>query len=67
MIAKLGIKDVSEERVKLLNINGFAQLMTLDTQTIYNALGEATGEKLIDQINNLKMKPINSFTASLYL
>lgn len=61
MIAKLGIKDVSEERVKLLNINGFAQLMTLDSQTIYNALGEATGEKLIDQINNLKMKPINDY------
>lgn len=58
MIAKLGIKDVSEERVKLLNISNFAQLMNLDTDTIYNVLGEAIGEKLIYQINNLKLNDI---------
>ena len=61
MIAKLGLKDISEERVKALGITGFAELMELPSEKIYNTLGEAIGEKLIEQINNIKLNPIKDY------
>ena len=61
MIAKLGIRDISEERVKDLGITGFAELMELSSDKIYSVLGESIGNKLIDQINNLKLNPIEDY------
>lgn len=61
MIAKLGIKDISEERVKALGIVSFTDLMTLDTNRVYKAIGEANGNKLIDQINKIITEPIEDY------
>ena len=61
MLAKLGITDVSEERVKALGVSWFHQFMEMDSKHIYSALGEAIGDKLIAQINDLKNKPIEDY------
>lgn len=61
MIDRLGIRDISEERVKDLGVRGFAELMELPSKKIYEVLGEAIGEKLIEQINGLKFNPIEDY------
>lgn len=61
MIDRLGIRDISEERVKDLGVRGFAELMELPSNHIYKVLGEAIGEKLVEQINNLKLNPIEDY------
>lgn len=62
MLSKLGITDISEERVKALGFAWFHEFMELDSKHIYDVLGEAIGDKLIAQINDLKNRPIEDFT-----
>lgn len=61
MLVKLGITDISDERVKALNLVSFTDFMNMDSDRIYKALGEANGNKLIDQINLLKAQPIEDY------
>lgn len=62
MLEKLGIKDISEERVKKLQLWSLSDFMNVDSDRIYAALGEAVGNTLIDQINDLKSRPIEDYT-----
>lgn len=61
MLVKLGIKDISEERVKAIGLVSFTDLMNIETKRIYDGLGEAVGNTIIDQINLLKAAPIEDY------
>lgn len=61
MIDRLGIKDVAEESVRALDIFCLRQLMGLTEDRCINAIGEANGAKLYEQVTALKGFYINDF------
>lgn len=61
MLNRLGITDMGDERVKALGFRSFVEFVNMDADRIYKALGNAIGNSLIDQINNLLKNPINDY------
>ena len=60
MVSKLGIKDISEERIKALGFTSFTEMMNIDANKCYEVLGEV-GNQFIDQINKLMSDPIDDY------